>query len=154
MRKALALIEDVHKVLAEGEDKEFMAKVVEFLNHNEEGMKRVDDLIPFLKTREIKQWSGEGGKGRGKAAPARGKGKAEQKEADRVVLNLALGMYTTLETHKSTTKYKGMEAVTKLRSIIVKQLQEQEGELCSGTAPASALERIVQRDLSRLSRRT
>ncbi len=71
-----------------------------------------------------------------------------------MVFNVAFGMFTTFETHKGTTKQKGNEAVTKLRSIIVKQLQDQEAEWCSRTAPASALERIAQRDLNRLSRRT
>jgi hypothetical protein len=55
----MALLEDVHKTLAEGEDQEFMAEVVEYLNHNEEGMRRVDELMPSLKTRETRQRSGE-----------------------------------------------------------------------------------------------
>ncbi len=54
IHKAIALFEQQAKDHPDGNDKKFMEAVLELMNHETNGMKNIDELIPFLKVREIK----------------------------------------------------------------------------------------------------
>ncbi len=69
------------------------------------------------------------------------------------MLNLAFGTLRALEVQANGQRLCGIELLTKLRMCIAQQLVAQGATLTSGMAPPMALERVVQRDLNRLSRR-
>jgi hypothetical protein len=160
IHKALAIAEEVHKLLAPGDERAFLAEVLEYMNHETNGMKTTDEIFPFIKIRDIKA-KGEG-KGKGaKRASAAGAGSSQggspamegderQEQPARVVINLSFGVLHEVETTKGPVKLKGAQLAAHLRAIVVEALRSQGAEVCSGMAPPGALERVVQRDLMKL----
>jgi len=171
--KYIALHDNIAARLPDGPDKTFLEDFSKQLDDlaPKKALAKIDEVIPFFRVRVAK---GPGGKDKDKD---KGKGKPGNKKKDQAAESASASQADDMDTTEveaeagkglaivqiafnplaivQVGEFRDIAVVARMRSIFVKFLVETDkGELTAGAAPPPQLERLVQRDLQRATRRS
>ena len=160
---AMAVLEGCSKMALQGgltTEHYYLSRICTYLEA--QGPMKIDELVPFLRLKDLSGGGkSKGGKGKGgkKAAAAAGSQDAEAMDtrdmedpAHVTLLMYQLNPLADITVLGDGVPLQAVDRVRLLHRYIENVFKHYKGEKGSGMAPPMAIERLVQRDLTTLSR--